>query len=185
MKIRETFQVESPNKEVWDFIVDPLKIGSCLPSVQSVEVIDDKHYKAIVKQKVGFISATFEIHTEVLGKEAPLKLVLANKGKTIAGAEGRLSSTDIIVLRAVSDRLTEVIVESDLVLGGKLAVLGAKLIEAKSKEIFTEATVNLKARLEGAEALEAPAGKFKIWLKKFLQRLRDLFPKRWSRHTPE
>ena len=49
-------------------ISDPNKIASCLPSVQSVEIVNDRHYKAIVKQKVGFISATFEIHTEVLEK---------------------------------------------------------------------------------------------------------------------
>ena len=91
MKIEESFQIESPLEKVWDFVVDPNKIGSCLPSVQSVEVIDENHYKAVVKQKVGFVSATFEIHTEVLEKDPPHRLVLSNTGKTILGAQGSLS----------------------------------------------------------------------------------------------
>jgi len=146
MKISERFEVDSPVEKVWDFITDPHKIGGCLPSVQSVEVLDDRHYRAIVKQKVGFISATFQIDTEVLEKQAPSRLVLANKGQTILGANGSLKSLDTITLTPLSTGATEIRLESELTLGGKLAILGAKLIEAKSKEIFSEATANLKAR---------------------------------------
>lgn len=150
MKIKEIFQVDSPPQAVWDFLVDPHKIGSCLPAVQSIEILDDRHYKAIVKQKVGFISATFEIQTEVLEKEAPSRLVLSNKGKTILGASGTMRSTDTITLKQASERATEITVESDLSLGGQLAILGAKLIESKAKEIFSGATANLKAKLANA-----------------------------------
>ena len=66
MEIKESFRVNCPIQEVWEFIIDPHKIGSCLPSVQSIEVVDDTHYKAVVKQKVGFITATFQINTEVV-----------------------------------------------------------------------------------------------------------------------
>ena len=147
MKITETFQVESPQQKVWYFITDPQKMAGCLPSVQSVEVIDDTHYRAIVKQKVGFVSATFEIHTQVMEKDAPTRLVLANKGRTILGASGTLKSLDTIVLSPLSGGATEVKVDSELTLGGALAILGAKLIEAKSKEIFAEATANLRTRI--------------------------------------
>jgi carbon monoxide dehydrogenase subunit G len=74
-------------------------------------------------------------------------MVLENRGKTIAGAKGIMKSTDTIILKATSDGATEVQVISELMLGGQLAVLGAKLIEAKSKEIFAEATLNLKGKL--------------------------------------
>lgn len=147
MKITEEFEVESPNEKVWNFITDPHKMSSCLPAVQSVEVLDDRHYKAVVKQKVGFISATFEIRTEVLEKEKPHRLVLANQGKTILGASGSLRSQETIILTPVSDDRTRIAVESDLKLGGQLAILGAKLIESKSKEIFAEVTANLKKKL--------------------------------------
>ena len=148
MKIKESFQIESAPQKVWDFIVDPHKIGSCLPSVQSVKIVDENHYKTVVKQKVGFISATFEIHTKVLEKEEPGRLVLSNEGKTILGAKGSLSSQDTITLVPLSDHTTEVTVESEIKLRGQLAVLGAKLIEAKSREIFAEAMANLKEKLQ-------------------------------------
>jgi len=147
MKIEETFAVPAPVERVWEFVADPRKMASCLPAVQSVEILDDRHYEVIVKQKVGVISATFKIATEVLEREAPHRMVLENRGKTIAGAKGMMKSKDTIILRAASDESTEVQVISELMLGGQLAVLGAKLIEAKSKEIFAEATANLKGKL--------------------------------------
>lgn len=157
MKIEETFQVPTSVDRVWDFITDPNKIASCLPAVQSVQILDDRHYEVVVKQRVGFISATFKIHTEVLEKEAPFRMVLSNKGKTIAGARGTLKSTDTIVLKAAPDQSTEVHVVSEGTLGGQLAILGAKLIEAKSKELFVEATANLKEKLGGRSAPPASA----------------------------
>ena len=148
MEIKESFRVNCSIQEVWKFIIDPHKIGSCLPSVQSIEVLDETHYKAVVKQKVGFITATFQINTEVLEKEAPNRLVLANQGKTILGAQGSMRSQDSITLTAVSEQETEISVQSDLKMGGQLAILGAKLIESKSKENFAEATANMRTKLE-------------------------------------
>ncbi len=182
MKIEETFEVPASVERVWDFITDPHKMASCLPSVESVEVLDDRHYEVIVKQKVGFISATFKIQTEVLEKQAPFRMVLSNRGKTIAGANGTLKSTDTIALKPAPNQATEVQVVSDLTLGGQLAILGAKLIEAKSKEIFTEATRNLKDRL-GATPNPEPAAtqesKTIARLISLLQTLKGLFFRKW------
>jgi carbon monoxide dehydrogenase subunit G len=157
MKIEESFSVPSPVERVWEFIADPRKMGSCLPAVQSVEILDELHYEVVVKQKIGSISATFKILTEVLEKEPPFRMVLANRGKSILGAKGMLRSTDTIVLRSSSDQSTEVLVVSELTLGGQLAVLGAKLIEAKSRELFAEATTNMKSKLAADCASPASA----------------------------
>jgi carbon monoxide dehydrogenase subunit G len=176
MKIEEGFQVPSSVEKTWDFITDSTKMASCFPSVQSVKVIDDRHYEVTVKQSVGFISATFRIQTEILEKEAPCRMVLANKGKTIAGANGLLKSTETITLRSIDNNCTEVRVVSDLTLGGQLAVLGAKLIEAKSKEIFAEVTANLREKLGGAPAAPRVEGGGLIrFLRSLVRRLRGLF----------
>jgi hypothetical protein len=109
-------------------------------------------------------------------------LVLSNKGKTIAGASGTLKSTDTVTLRSLSDQATEVRVASELTLGGQLAVLGAKLIEAKSKELFAEATTNLKERLGAvrqAETVPVEPGNLLARLKSLFQSLKSLLFRRW------
>ncbi|MGH9786335.1 MAG: CoxG family protein, partial [Terriglobia bacterium] len=139
-------------------------------------------YEVVVKQKVGFISATFKIQTEVLEKQAPHRIVFSNKGKTIAGASGTLKSTDTITLQPAAERATEVRVVSELTLGGQLAVLGAKLIEAKSKELFAEATANLKEKLGAAPPAEPTpthAGNVLARLKFLFQSLKGFLFRRW------
>src|SRR5207249_4897961 len=37
-----SFEVEAPVERVWAFLSDMRKVGSCVPGVQSVEVLDDK-----------------------------------------------------------------------------------------------------------------------------------------------
>ena len=175
MKIQETFLVPTSVENVWEFIADPNKVASCLPSVQSLTILDDRHHEVVVKQSVGFISATFKIQTEVMERQAPFRMVLSNKGKTIAGANGTLKSTDTILLKAAPNHSTEVQVVSELTLGGQLAVLGAKLIEAKSKELFAEATANLKEKLGAAAPAPMQQGRVLAVLRFLLRALKNLF----------
>lgn len=147
MRIEESFSVPNFIEQVWELISNPAKMAACLPSIESVEVLDDCHYEFVVKQKIGFISATFKIQTEILEKIPPSRLVLANKGKTILGASGMFRSTDTVILEAAPGRGTKVCVLSEIKLGGQLAILGAKLIEVKSREVFAEATMNMRKKL--------------------------------------
>ena len=59
-----------------------------------------------------------------------------------------MRSQDSITLTSISEQETEISVQSELKMGGQLAILGAKLIESKSKEIFAEATANMRKKLE-------------------------------------
>jgi len=148
MNILERFEVRGSPEQVWMIIRDPQEICRCMPSVQSIDVLDEGHYRSIVTQRIGFISATFEIHTEIVEEQAPNRLVLANRGRTVAGAAGQMRSVDIITVTALNEGTSEVRFESELTLGGQLAVLGAKLIQLKSKEVVAETVKNLKQRLE-------------------------------------
>ena len=41
-----TEEIAAPRQKVWDFLMDPNQVGSCGPGVQSIEVLDDDHFKA-------------------------------------------------------------------------------------------------------------------------------------------
>jgi carbon monoxide dehydrogenase subunit G len=56
MLIEERFTVKSPVDKLWDSLLDPAIIGSCIPGCEKVEPINDKAYDSIIKAKVGFIT---------------------------------------------------------------------------------------------------------------------------------
>src|SRR4029453_659171 len=61
MHFEGTVQIKAPRARVWAFVIDPNQVGQCGPGVESIEVIDDTHFKATAKVGVGFISARFVV----------------------------------------------------------------------------------------------------------------------------
>jgi len=71
MHFEGTVQINAPRDKVWAFVIDPNQVGQCGPGVESIEVIDDSHFKATAKVGVGFISARFIVNMEFVDLEAP------------------------------------------------------------------------------------------------------------------
>ena len=71
MHFEGTVQINAPRDRVWAFVIDPNQVGQCGPGVESIEVIDDSHFKATAKVGVGFISARFIVNMEFVDLEAP------------------------------------------------------------------------------------------------------------------
>jgi carbon monoxide dehydrogenase subunit G len=146
VQITESFSVDVPAAAVWTFFEQIERVARCVPGVQAIEAVGADGYKLIVTQKVGFISATFELTTRVVGR-APLHyLELSSVGKSIKGAAGNLRSKDRVEF-APTESGTRVTLTSDLAVGGMLGALGHKVIASKSKEITAKFAEALRAQL--------------------------------------
>jgi uncharacterized protein len=147
MQIKEAFVVEVPQQAVWQFFEQLERVARCVPGVQQVEMVAPDRYKVVVTQKVGFISATFEMTTQVDARE-PLQYVeLSSVGKSIQGAVGNLRSKDRVEFEPTEGG-TRVTLTSDLAVGGMLGALGHKVIASKSKEITVKFAEALHAELQ-------------------------------------
>ena len=69
MHFEGTVQINAPRDKVWAFVIDPNQVGQCGPGVESIEVIDDSHFKATAKVGIGFISARFNVNMEFVDLE--------------------------------------------------------------------------------------------------------------------
>jgi len=146
VQIRETFMVAVPATEVWAFFEQIERVARCVPGVQRVEAIAPDAYKLIVTQKVGFISATFEMTTRVTARVPLQYLELSSIGKSIKGAAGDLRSSDRVEFAPIESG-TQVTLTSDLAVGGMLGALGHKVIASKSKELTASFAEALRAAL--------------------------------------
>lgn len=151
VKIEETFEVPAPVEQVWAFFEQIDQVVRCVPGVRSVEVLAPDRYKVIACQKVGFISATFELTTAVAGKEPGRFMEFASVGRSIAGAVGNLRSRDRVDFAPAPEGGTRVTLTSELAVGGMLGALGHKAILSKSRDITAEFAAALRAAL-GAQA---------------------------------
>lgn len=147
MQIQETFIVDAAPAMVWKFFEDIERVARCVPGVQSVDVLGPDRYKVLATQKVGFISATFEMATQIESKDRLTSLALSSVGKSVKGAMGNLRSKDRVQFEATPEGGTRVTLTSEVAVGGMLGALGHKAIASKSREITEKFAQALQAEL--------------------------------------
>ena len=147
MQIQETFTVDAPPGTVWQFFEDVQRVARCVPGVESIDVLAPDRYRVRATQKVGFLSATFEMATQVESRDPLRSLALASVGKSVKGAVGNLRSKDRVDFEPTPGGGTRVTLTSEIAVGGMLGALGHKVIASKSREITEKFAQALQAEL--------------------------------------
>ena len=83
MLIEGKFSLKAPIQEVWDFLLKPETLGSCIPGVEEMELIDERTYNSVVKQKVGPISVKLKFTTTLTEVDPPTHLKAVGRGEDL------------------------------------------------------------------------------------------------------
>lgn len=146
MHFEGTVQINAPRDRVWAFVIDPNQVGQCGPGVETLEVIDDSHFKATAKVGIGFISARFNVNMEFVDLDAPNAATIKAHGQAPgsavdADAQMRLSDG--------ADGGTTMDWSADVNIAGTLASVGARMIEGTANKMISQTFDCMKSKLEG------------------------------------
>jgi carbon monoxide dehydrogenase subunit G len=147
MLMEGKFTLKAHIQEVWDFLLKPETLASCIPGAEKMEAVDDKTYESVVKQKVGPISVKFKFTTTITEVDPPRHLKAVGRGEDIAKA-GTFSQETTVDLTEVSKDEVEVSYKSNVSLVGRLATFGERIMRAKAKSVGEEFTRNLQEKLK-------------------------------------
>ena len=154
--LKNSFTIDQPIDRVWDFLSDPYKVAPCLPGAEILEALDDRTYRGAMKMKLGPFTSLFKGEVVIEHMDpATHEIRMVGKGKDAKGT-GSASMTITGKLTAKADGGTEMDSQSDLVISGKLAQFGSRMIEDVSKSMFRKFTDTFTARLAAEAAGEAP-----------------------------
>lgn len=158
-------RIAAPRRVVWDALNDPAVLKASIPGCQDLEKLSDTNMKAIAAVKIGPISARFNGTVELSDLDPPNAYTISGEGQggvagfAKGGAKVRLEDDG-------ADTLLRYEVHAQV--GGKIAQLGARLIDASAKQMadqffdrFTAQVTQPAAVPEvvGADAVAAaPAG---------------------------
>jgi carbon monoxide dehydrogenase subunit G len=145
MKFAGQIDIAAPRDRVWAFVIDPNKVGQCGPGVESIEVIDDTHFKATAKVGIGFISARFVVNMEMAEQDPPNKAVIKAHGQAPGSA---VDATASMTLSDNSSGGTVMDWSADVAIAGSLASLGARLIEGTANKMIGQTFDCMKSKLE-------------------------------------
>jgi carbon monoxide dehydrogenase subunit G len=147
MLLEGKFTLKAPIQEVWDFLLKPETLASCIPGAEEMRAIDDKTYESVVKQKVGPISVKLKFTTTITEMNPPRHLKAVGRGADITKA-GTFSQETIVDLTEISKDEVEVAYSSNVSLVGRLATFGERIMRAKAKSVGEEFTKNLQEKLK-------------------------------------
>ncbi|HEU0236384.1 MAG TPA: carbon monoxide dehydrogenase subunit G [Candidatus Limnocylindrales bacterium] len=145
MKFSGTVQINAPRDRVWAFVIDPDQVGQCGPGVESIEVVDESHFKATAKVGIGFISARFNVNMEFAELAAPDRAVIKAHGQAPGSA---VDATAEMALSGPAEGPTTMDWSADVQLAGTMASLGARLIEGTANKMIGQTFDCMRAKLE-------------------------------------
>lgn len=144
--------------DVWPRVVDPHFVAQHGPGVESVEVLDARHFKVITGFGVGSIKLRFGIDVEMLEVNPPNYFTMRARGKAPGSAVEVTAELALVVLDTHRTRLDW---KADTDINGTVASVGARLMEGTARKLteqfWTRFAASIQAVVGGAPPLP-PAG---------------------------
>lgn len=132
-----TLTIEAPRERVWRFLVDPQSVSRCLPDVQSLQLLEEGKFRAVVRVGVSFIKGNFTFDVSMQDLSAPAHARIQGRGGGLGSAVDVDSTVDLAENTA---RTTDLRWAADVVVSGTIANVGARLlnstVEKKTSELF-------------------------------------------------
>ena len=154
-KIEERFEVKAPVERVWSYLIDPKRVVQCLPGAELLELREDQTFLGAIKVKVGPLSMSYKGQgkfTEINEETHQVRMV--GDAREVGGS----GSTKVSMLSTVAPLAgggSEVLVNADIDLVGKIVQLGRGMIEEVSRQMFRQFSSCVKQHLEIPEEPQA------------------------------
>jgi uncharacterized protein len=147
MKFSQRAVIPSAREPLWNFLMDVPKVAQSLPGVESVSKIDDTTYQGTLKVRVGPIALnlTGKIILEEQDKERWRAALRAEaKDRMAAGAVNGKTSME---LKELGPKETELVVETDVNILGKIGEFGQPIIRKKADQMLQQFVENIKRQI--------------------------------------
>ncbi|KAB2875657.1 MAG: carbon monoxide dehydrogenase subunit G [Bauldia sp.] len=149
MEMSGEYRIPAPREQVWAALNDPVVLKECIPGCQSLEKTSDTEMSAKVQAKVGPVKATFTGNVTLSDIDPPNGYTISGEGK--GGIAGFAKGGADVKLANDGDG-TVLTYTAKAQVGGKLAQVGARLIDATAKQMADQFFGAFAARLGAAQA---------------------------------
>jgi uncharacterized protein len=151
MELQGETIIAAPRERVWAALNDPDVLRRCIDGVESLEKVGDNRFEGKLNAKVGPVRASFTGGVDLQNLDPPNGYTIAGEGK--GGVAGFAKGSADVKLAdeplpdgSTGTRLAYV---ARSTVGGKLAQLGARLIEGTARGYAETFFARLKTEVEG------------------------------------
>jgi len=152
MLLSSTQTVPATVDATWAALNDPAFLKDCVPGCEEIELTGDNEYSVRLRAKVGPVSARFAGRMSITDMHPPREYSLTFEGQ--GGVAGFAKGRAHVTLSEDGPEATLMTYEVEALVGGKLAQIGARLIDSAARKLADDffATFVEKMRQSPAEA---------------------------------
>jgi uncharacterized protein len=169
MDMTGTQHIEAPRDVVWAALNDAEVLRQSIPGCQSIEKVSDTEMNAKVTLKVGPVKAAFTGKVTLSDLDPPNGYTITGEGS--GGAAGFAKGSAVVRL-VEGAGATNLNYEVKAQVGGKLAQLGSRLIDATAKKLTAEFFEKFGEAVAPPETAAEPATpeKQKGWFRRLIKK---------------
>ena len=142
MKIDGSQLLALPPNEVFNLLTDPAVLQSAITGCERMERVGEDEYKAHLKIGAGMVKGNYVGKVRIAERVPPRKLTLQIEGK---GAAGFVNGSAVVEL-AEEGQGTKLTYRAEAKVGGMIAMVGSRIIEAAGKKMAAEFFQNLNSQ---------------------------------------
>jgi carbon monoxide dehydrogenase subunit G len=135
MEIKGEYKIAAPRDKVFSALNDPAVLQACIPGCESLEKTSDTEMKAKVRLRIGPVSATFTGKVTLSDIDPPNGYRISGEGQ--GGVAGFAKGGAVVTLRD-DGGATVLDYNVDAQVGGKIAQVGARLIDGTARKLADE-----------------------------------------------
>jgi carbon monoxide dehydrogenase subunit G len=147
MKLQGDYLFEASVAEVWKALFDPVVLAAVMPGCEKLELVDGQ-YVGDLNIKVGPVQGKFSGKVDLKDIVEPTSYTMIIDGR---GAPGFVKATAAVTLEAEGEN-TRIHYDADAQVGGKIASVGQRLLEASSRAIAKQSLDGLNENIKIREA---------------------------------
>jgi uncharacterized protein len=134
MKLAATYAFEAPQEKVFSALLDPAVLQKCIDGCEKMENTGEDSYNAHLKIGIASLKGSYVGKIRIEDKKPPESFTLSAEGK---GGPGWVQGKANIRI-SPKDGGAELTCDSDGQVGGLIAAVGSRLIEAAGKRMLDE-----------------------------------------------
>ena len=133
MDMKDSRIINAPQAKVWAALNDPAMLKQCIIGCDSLEATGPGIFVAAMSVKVGPVSAKFKGKLQLEDVQPPNSYKLKFEGQ--GGPAGFANGTANVSLIAETPSSTRLDYVANAMIGGKLAQIGSRLVDAAARKI--------------------------------------------------
>lgn len=150
MEFSGTQTVAAPIEKVWAFLMDVNNVAACAPGFQSLEVLEDERWKAVVAVGVGVVKAKFTMDITRPEMQEPEHMTMKGRGKAPGSAVDLFGDMHLTSLEGGETGMDW---KATVTVSGTIASVGARLMQGTAERLTGQFFDCLKTKLQAPDTV--------------------------------